>query len=97
MAARNLTLAIVAPWLRGTEVQVSAAPRKGPLRQCTRWHQGAIVTKKPGNFGWTPTTVLVDSFTIKGISMVITNGRHITRGTDDYDLTEPYRHVASVP
>jgi hypothetical protein len=36
-------------------------------------------------------------FTIKGISMVITNGRRITRGTDDYDLTEPYRHVASVP
>jgi hypothetical protein len=36
-------------------------------------------------------------FTIRGDAIVITNGRRITRATDDYDMTELYRQVASVP
>jgi steroid delta-isomerase-like uncharacterized protein len=36
-------------------------------------------------------------FTIRGVSIVITNGRRITRATDYYDLTELYRQVASPP
>ena len=35
--------------------------------------------------------------TIRGDAIVITNGRRITHATDDYDMTEVYRPVASVP
>lgn len=36
-------------------------------------------------------------FNIRGVSIVITNGRRITRASDYYDLAELYRQVASPP